>query len=563
MSSTRFPFDPNFKNAVGAMVNDGSSDVYPLLIDSVTHRLLVDASVSLSIGAEHAEDAVVANGATGSYVLGMRQDADTSPVSNDGDYHTFIFDNAGNLKVNVKASGSLTVDSELPTAAALADDTANPTAPAVAAHGMIYDPGDANWDRLRGLTTALNTTAADSGIQAVGLVAQFDDSAPTSITENQFGNLRMSANRNQYVVLRDNAGNERGLNIDSSGNITVNVTGSVDTELPAAASLADDTANPSTPSVGSLGMIYDPNDGNWDRLRAINATLNTAAADSGIQSVGLTAQFDDVSPTAITENQWGNLRMSTNRNVYTTLRDAAGNERGLNIDANGEIGIGAIRTSITPGTSAAHLGKAEDAIHGSGDTGVFVLAVSNEANTARAADGDYIAFATDTEGNVRIVGNRDHDAVDAGETVKVGYFAVASNATRVAASDRTHGIADLAGRQVVNLGHVREMRGKQTTTISASTSETTIVTAGGAGVLNDLVALIISNTSASTNTRVDVRDDTAGTILFSLQSPGNSVVGFSLPGSSIPQTGSNKNWTAQCGTSTTDLRVLAIFEKNT
>jgi len=155
-----------------------------------------------------------------------------------------------------------------------------------------------------------------------------------------------------------------------------------------------------------------------------------------------------------------------------------------------------------------------------------------------------------------------HDGADSGNPHKVGAYAANANRTRVANADRTDLIADLAGRLVVQLGHVREMRGKQTTTISASTSETTIVTAA-ASTYKDLVALIISNTSASTNTRIDFRDTTAGTVLFSLQAPANQTVGFSLAGHSIPQTTVNTNWTAQCGTSTTDIRILAIFENNT
>lgn len=66
---------------------------------------------------------------------------------------------------------------------------------------------------------ALNTTGGD--VRSSVAIGQFDDSSPTSITENRFGNLRISANRNLYVTLRDAAGNERGLNIDASGNLGI------------------------------------------------------------------------------------------------------------------------------------------------------------------------------------------------------------------------------------------------------------------------------------------------------------------------------------------------------
>lgn len=60
--------------------------------------------------------------------------------------------------------------------------------------------------------------------------------------------------------------------------------------------------------------------------------------------------------------------------------------------------------SVTPGTGAASLGKAEDAIHTSGDTGVMTLAVRNDAGTALAGTtGDYIPLTTDSTGALRTV----------------------------------------------------------------------------------------------------------------------------------------------------------------
>ncbi len=62
-----------------------------------------------------------------------------------------------------------------------------------------------------------------------------------------------------------------------------------------------------------------------------------------------------------------------------------------------------IGTSVTPGTSAAHLGKAEDAAHTTGDTGVMALGVRAASPTERSAgptDGDYEPFATNEVGAV-------------------------------------------------------------------------------------------------------------------------------------------------------------------
>jgi hypothetical protein len=57
------------------------------------------------------EDAPAAGGETGIQTLGIRRDADTSPVSLDGDFHPMVFDSTGKLKVEVFDGGdSHTVD---------------------------------------------------------------------------------------------------------------------------------------------------------------------------------------------------------------------------------------------------------------------------------------------------------------------------------------------------------------------------------------------------------------------------------------------------------------------
>lgn len=57
---------------------------------------------------------------------------------------------------------------------------------------------------------------------------------------------------------------------------------------------------------------------------------------------------------------------------------------------------------VTVGTSASDLGKAEDAVAASGDTGVAILAVRRDSATAGAADGDYVNLSTDSSGRLRV-----------------------------------------------------------------------------------------------------------------------------------------------------------------
>ena len=56
----------------------------------------------------------------------------------------------------------------------------------------------------------------------------------------------------------------------------------------------------------------------------------TPATDDGVPIFGM---FDDVTPDSVNEGDAGVLRMSANRNLYSTIRDAAGNERGANVTA--------------------------------------------------------------------------------------------------------------------------------------------------------------------------------------------------------------------------------------
>ncbi len=124
--------------------------------------------------------------------------------------------------------------------------------------------------------------------------------------------------------------------------------------------------------------------------------------------------------------------------------------------ANSGIDIGDVDvTSIVPGVGATNLGKAEDAAHTSGDTGVMALGVGNVAQSSFAADGDYIPLAVDLKGNLMIGGNIAHDGVDAGNPTLNGYRAIAhgANPTAVAAADRTVGFANRHGIPFVIGGH--------------------------------------------------------------------------------------------------------------
>lgn len=80
--------------------------------------------------------------------------------------------------------------------------------------------------------------------------------------------------------------------------------------------------------------------------------------------------------------------------------------------------------SVIPGVGATNLGKAEDAVHASGDVGVMALAVRNDAGSAFAADGDYVPLSVDATGNLRVSASLTESATAADGAVAPAVFKV-------------------------------------------------------------------------------------------------------------------------------------------
>jgi hypothetical protein len=80
----------------------------------------------------------------------------------------------------------------------------------------------------------------------------------------------------------------------------------------------------------------------------------------------------------------------------------------IQVNADGSINIG----SIIPGVGATDLGKAEDAVHASGDTGVQILAVRNDTLASLVdTDGDYAPLQVDASGALYVAGSFASDNV--------------------------------------------------------------------------------------------------------------------------------------------------------
>lgn len=217
--------------------------------------------------------------------------------------------------------------------------------------------------------------------------------------------------------------------------------------------------------------------------------------------------------------------------------------------------------AVTPGTAATHLGKAEDAAHTSGDVGVMALAIRNDSNAVfSGTDLDYTPISVDSSGNLRFVGNISSGTTDAGKPVKIGGVAHTASPTAVTDGQRVDFVGDKVGKQVV-VGSIRDLKVQQQTTITASTSETTVLTAVASNFL-DVYGVIVAN-SSTTIVNVTFKDSTSGTTRFNIVVPGGETRGFMLPESGAhSQAATNTNWTATCGTSVTSILITMLAVKN-
>jgi hypothetical protein len=129
------------------------------------------------------------------------------------------------------------LSAKLAAAGLLADNTANPSTTLIGSCLLGFD--GATWDRLWAIADGDVVSAAAKG----------------------------------FLMFGHDGANYQAVNVDSSGRmvvtingpVTTTISGAVDTELPAAAALADAAGNPTTPTVGSALLIF--NGATWDRLR--------------------------------------------------------------------------------------------------------------------------------------------------------------------------------------------------------------------------------------------------------------------------------------------------------
>lgn len=222
------------------------------------------------------------------------------------------------------------------------------------------------------------------------------------------------------------------VNLGTNNDVTVTGTVTVDSELPAAAAATDNFANPTAPGVLGFGMLWDG--ATWDRAKG-------DSTDGALVNLGTNNDVTVTSGTITTVTSVtaiANALPAGTNNIgdVDVLSIAAGDNNIGNVDV---LTINAVAPAFGAGTAGATVLRVTQS---SDDAGVASLGIMDDWDNA-ASDGASVS------------GDVAHDAADAGEPVKIGYRAIAhgTNPTAVAAGNRTNAYANRAGIPFMIGGH--------------------------------------------------------------------------------------------------------------
>jgi len=296
------------------------------------------------------------------------------------------------------------------------------------------------------------------------------------------------------------------------------------------------------------------------------ATSNALSlTTAGALRVDASAVTQPVSGT-VTANQGGTWTTRIVGNAGAVVDGVIGNATApANMIVTGAV-FNTTKPTLTTGQSAALQANSSGILLVDGTGGTFPVTgtVTVTQGTAGNLNATVVQSGTWTvqQGTPpwQMQGDVGAGSADSGFPIKIGGFAKTTNPSAVSDGQRQNALFDKQGKLIVN-GALRQLKGKQKTSIT-TTTETTVVTAGGAGVFNDVYAVVVTNKSATT-VFVDFKDSTGGTTQLTLSAPANDTRGFTVPvDSAIPQTTAANNWTATLSAPVTSIEITVLYVSN-
>lgn len=570
-------------------VNQGTSP-WVTSLTSTTLTSVVPGTGATNLG--KAEDAASASGDVGVGALVLQQASPGDNAGTDGDY-SFLQMSAGRLWASAK------IDTALPAGTNVIGHVITDTGSTTAVTGTVTVSGtvtttppsnaSTNIAQINGVTPLMGNGVTGTGSQRVTIAS---DNTAFSVNAIQSGTWNIGTVTTVSAVTA----------ITNALPVGANVIGkvSIDQTTPGTTNLVSLTAE----TTKVIGVVRNA-DGSGNLLTSTANALDINIKSGSIANTSFAATQATAANLNATVVQGTAAALSSPWPTYNgEISDFTGTftnaTQTTSVTATGLDGYGNILISIqgTYGTATA-------VFEGSDDSGTTWFAVDAAQTSGSTIEGGYTSLTNITRSwqinvpgfdsvrvrstavasgtvNVRMSASAalgaDAAAVSIAGTVIVDDLAAAPTGSTVPANAQYEGalaqnalptagtpgnlvgeLADKFGRPVVLPNAFRDIMGTQTTTITSSTAETTIITSIASTFL-DLVSIFISNTSV-TAARVDIRDATAGTVIFQLYIPAGDMRGISLT-TPWPQTTVANNWTAQSSASVADLRVSALYIKN-
>jgi hypothetical protein len=486
---------PSLTNALKV---DGSAVTQPISNASLT--TLAGIAVPLTTLSSGSEKGVVQ--------LALEKNSASSNAGGDGNYGSVIADASGRLWVNGSSvTQPVSMATNTPVGSVAHDGVGTGVNPLlVGGYASAAAPTDvsADGDAVRawllrsgaqvvqptfaGVLATTGNGVSGTGVQRVTIASD----STGQITANAGTNLNTSA------LALDTSVN--GLLL-SQGSTTSGQKGPL-------AQAAVTTGNPSYTTAQTSPLSIDTTGGLRVHITAsdVSSAGGTSAADGAGYTAGSTSGTpmmiarDDTSPGVLAEDKVGIARGSTRRELYTQLRDAAGNERGANVTASNEL---LVNCSNCSGSGASIV-----------DRGTFTLGTTSLAPTGGIFDDTPPTdLTTGMAGVFRLTPKRSlHVNFRNQAGTEIG---TSANPIQVTGANGSFPISgNLTGNQAVNVAQVAG-----TNTVTGGVAGTLAVggtTAhdGAAAAVNPLLMGAFASAAAPT----DVSADTDAVRLWALRS---------------------------------------------
>lgn len=245
------------------------------------------------------------------------------------------------------------------------------------------------------------SAVASSSFKGIPVLGVRQDADTSAEADGDFSALRLNEEGRLKVATKPAAFTNTTQNITANGQ-------TVPVDVSRASNITVHIKGGGTAGVGG-NFIFEGSvdsttgtDGTWFGIQAALTNANTVVTSTGVLGLAVNTGHTTAWEASANAYNWVRVRATAFTSgiyVVSVVRGAYATEPVPAIQTHGVSGNVAVTNALLA-TGAAGLGKAEDAVHASGDVGVMSLGVRNDnAATARSsANGDYDTVSVDANG---------------------------------------------------------------------------------------------------------------------------------------------------------------------